>query len=65
LAAGDVLVLEGRADEGFALLIGGVRSTYGADRDRLRERLLELFEVVGAADPAVARARVALANALF
>ena len=49
----------------FARLIGAIRFTSGADRDRLRTHLLDLFEVVGPDDPAVARARIDLANALF
>lgn len=65
LAAGDVLVLRGRAEEAFAVLIAGVRATEGPDRERLRERVIDLFEVVGTNDPAVAAARTALANALF
>jgi len=40
-------------------------ATRQADRDRLRTHLLDLFEVVGPEDPAVSRARIDLANALF
>ena len=39
--------------------------TTGADRDTVRVHLVELFDVVGAEDPRVAQARLALANALF
>jgi putative thioredoxin len=63
--AADVLVLEGRPVEAFARLVGAIRYTTGADRDRLRTHLLDLFEVVGPDDPSVARARIDLANALF
>jgi putative thioredoxin len=63
--AADVLVLEGRPVEAFARLVGAIRYTAGADRDRLRTHLLDLFEVVGPDDPSVARARIDLANALF
>ena len=63
--AADVLVLDGNPVEAFARLIGAIRFTSGADRDRLRTHLLDLFEVVGPDDPAVARARIDLANALF
>jgi putative thioredoxin len=63
--AADVLVLDGRPVEAFARLIGAIRFTAGDDRDRLRTHLLDLFEVVGPDDPAVARARIDLANALF
>ena len=63
--AADVLVLDGRPLEAFARLIGAIRFSAGADRDRLRKHLLDLFEVVGPEDPAVSRARIDLANALF
>jgi putative thioredoxin len=42
-----------------------VRPAQGDDRERIRERLLELFVVVGQTDPRVADARRALASALF
>ena len=42
-----------------------MRTLRDDDRDRVRERLLELFVVVGSADPRVADARRALAAALF
>lgn len=63
--AADVLVLDGRPVEAFARLVGAVRFSAGSDRDRLRAHLLDLFEVVGPDDPAVTRARMDLANALF
>ena len=63
--AADVLVLDGRPVEAFARLTGAIRFASGEDRNRLRTHLLELFEVVGPDDPAVARARIDLANALF
>jgi putative thioredoxin len=42
-----------------------VRTTSGDERELVRERLLELFTVVGIADPAVMAARRSLATALF
>jgi putative thioredoxin len=63
--AADVLVLDSRPLEAFARLIGAIRFTSGPERDRLRKHLLDLFEVVGPEDPAVSRARIDLANALF
>lgn len=63
--AADVLVLDGRPVEAFARLVGAIRYSSGAERDRLRAHLLDLFEVVGPEDPAVVRARMDLANALF
>jgi putative thioredoxin len=44
--------------------VDAVRGADGASRERVRERLVELFEVVGIHDAAVAEARRALASAL-
>lgn len=63
-AAADVLLLTGDVDGAFGRLVDAVRRTSGDDRERARARLLELFELVGD-DPRVAKARLALANALF
>ncbi|MGN6332511.1 MAG: tetratricopeptide repeat protein [Motilibacteraceae bacterium] len=65
LAAADVEVLEGRVEDAFARLVACVRAVSGDERDTVRARLLELFEVVGSDDPRVGKARTALANALF
>jgi putative thioredoxin len=63
-AAADAEIAMGRADAAFARLVDLVRSSSGAARDRIRERLVELFDVVGTHDGAVAEARRALASAL-
>jgi putative thioredoxin len=65
LRVADVDVYSGAVDDAFARLIDLVRRTSGDDRDRLRERLLSLFDVVGGDDPSVVRARRALTSALF
>jgi putative thioredoxin len=65
ISAADVDMLSGRAEDAFNRLIEVIRRSSGNDRDRAREHLIGLFEIVGSSDPAVARARVALANALF
>lgn len=65
LAVADLDVMGGQVDDAFARLIDLVRRTFGDDRERIRTRLVELFEVVGSADPRVAQARQALASALF
>lgn len=65
LAAADVEVATGRATAGLARLIALVRETTGPDRERVRLRLLDLFEVVGGSSPEVSAARRALANALY
>lgn len=65
LAAADLEVLSGRPDQAFDRLIALIRETAGAERDAVRVRLLELFEIVGPADPAVLKARRDLMSALF
>ncbi len=65
LAAADLEVLSGRPDQAFDRLIALIRDTTGEERDAVRVRLLELFEIVGPADPAVLKARRDLMSALF
>ncbi|GHD97248.1 co-chaperone YbbN [Streptomyces naganishii JCM 4654] len=65
IAAADLDLVGGHVEDAFGRLIDAVRRTAGEDRDAVRLRLLELFEVVGAEDPRVAAARRALARALF
>jgi len=65
LAAADLEILSGRSDLAFERLIGVIRLSSGADRESVRVRLLELFEVVGGSDPAVLKARRDLMSALF
>jgi putative thioredoxin len=61
----DLDVLGGHVEDAFSRLVDTVRRTAGADRDRVRSHLVELFDVVGTDDPRVPAARLALANALF
>ncbi len=65
LLAADLDVLGGHIEDAFARLVDTVRVSAGPERERVRQRLLELFDVVGSEDPRVPRARLALANALF
>jgi len=65
LAAADLEVAGGAIEAAFARLVDVVRATSGADREKARVRLLELFETVGPADPAVVKARRDLTSALF
>ncbi|GAA3817054.1 tetratricopeptide repeat protein [Streptomyces coacervatus] len=65
IAAADLDLVGGHVEDAFGRLIDTVQRTAGDDRDTVRLRLLELFEVVGADDPRVAGARRALARALF
>lgn len=65
IAAADLDLVGGHVEDAFGRLVDTVRRTAGDDRDAVRVRLLELFEVVGPDDPRVAAARRALARALF
>ena len=65
LAAADVEALGGAWQSAFERLIALVKATAGDDRAAVRARLIELFAVAGAHEPAVNKARAALANALF
>ena len=64
-AAADAEVVGGNASGAFTRLISLIRTTAGEERESLRLRVLELFEVLGADDPAVTKARTALMRALF
>ncbi|QOV35458.1 tetratricopeptide repeat protein [Streptomyces ferrugineus] len=65
IAAADLDLVGGHVEDAFGRLIDTVQRTVGEERNTVRLRLLELFEVVGAEDPRVAAARRALARALF
>ena len=65
LGAADVQLAGGDPAGAFARLIELVRTTSGDDRDRVRVRLLELFDTVGNSDPSVPKARRDLMTALF
>ncbi|MFJ8784730.1 MULTISPECIES: tetratricopeptide repeat protein [unclassified Streptomyces] len=65
IAAADLDLVGGHVEDAFGRLIDTVQRTAGDERDTVRIRLLELFEVVGADDPRVSAARRALSRALF
>jgi len=65
LGAADIEMLMGQPEAAFDRLLGLVRTTAGEDRDRVRVRLVELFNTVEPGDPALARARRELTAALF
>ncbi len=65
LAAADLEMLSGQPELAFERLVELVRETAGAERETVRVRLLELFEVVGNAEPSVLKARRNLMSALF
>jgi putative thioredoxin len=65
LAAADAEVATDRVEPAFQRLLGLVQRTSGDDRERARQHLVGLFELLGPDDPRVATARRALARALF
>jgi len=65
IAVADLDLLRGAVDDAFARLVDAVRDSAGDDRDRVRQHLLGLFDVLDPEDPRLATARRALANALF
>ncbi|WP_405811731.1 tetratricopeptide repeat protein [Streptomyces sp. NBC_01520] len=65
MAAADLDLVGGHVEDAFGRLVETVRGNFGDDRDAVRLRLLELFEVIGPEDPRVTAARTALARVLF
>ncbi len=63
--AADIAAANGEVDAAFQRLIDTVTRTSEDDRAAARDHLVQLFDVIGPADPRVAKARAALANALF
>lgn len=64
LLVADFAILEGEAEVAFDVILGLVRENFGDDRNVVRLRMVEYFEILGASDPRVAIARRNLANAL-
>ena len=65
LVVADLDVLGGHVEDAFTRLIDLVRVTAGDERDRVKERLLDLFAVVGNQDERVRKGRTTLMSALF
>jgi len=65
LAVADLDVLGGQVEDAFARLVDVLRQTAGDERERVRQRLVDLFEVIGGDDPRVVAARRAMASALY
>lgn len=61
----DLDVSGGHVEDAFLRLLDLFAASDSESRTAIRERLLELFEVVGAADPRVTAARARLANLLY
>jgi putative thioredoxin len=65
LLAADIDVMQGEIGRAFDRLVEAIRSRTGAEREQVRQHLVDLFALVGPDDPEVRRARIALTNALF
>ncbi len=65
LDAADLEVIQGASAEAFDRLLGLAGELPAEDREPIRLRLLELFEVVGRTDPLVLKARRRLSTVLF
>ena len=65
LDAADLEIINGRSAEALDRLLGLAAESTPEDRDRIRVRLLELFEIIGRTDPLVLKARRRLATVLF
>ncbi len=65
LQAADMDLVGGHVEDAFLRLIDLVRRTSGEERNTVRQHLLGQFEVVGATDPRVVKARQSLMSALF
>jgi putative thioredoxin len=65
LAAADYAVAGGEVEAAFTRLLDTLRRTSGDERDAVRDRLVEYFDILGPDDPRVGPARRQLASALF
>ncbi|WP_418276301.1 co-chaperone YbbN [Isoptericola jiangsuensis] len=65
LAVADLDMLGGKVDDALARLLEMLPGADADAKERLRERLVELFELVGPGDPRVAKARRHLAMYLY
>ena len=65
LKAADLQVASGDYDAAFGRLLAFVKGADADAKEKARERLIELFAIVGNAEPAVVKGRRDLASALF
>lgn len=61
----DLDLAGGHVEDAFARLLELFTEVHGDERTAVRERLVELFDLVGSSDPRVASARTRLASLLF
>lgn len=65
LQVADLDIVGGHVEDAFKRLIDLFKRAATEDKNLIRQRLLDLFEVVGSADPRVTKARSALMMAIF
>ncbi|MBW4095899.1 MAG: tetratricopeptide repeat protein [Acidobacteria bacterium] len=65
LSVADLDITGGHVEDALNRLVAFIGGHFGPERETVRVRLLDLFEVVGIADPRVSKARQGLARALF
>jgi putative thioredoxin len=65
LSVADLDVAGGHVEDALNRVVSFIGRNFGPERETARVRLLELFDVVGAHDDRVAKARQALARVLF
>lgn len=65
LSAADLEIIQGASESAFDRLLGLAAGVGADDREVIRLRMLELFEVVGRTDPTVLAARRRLSTVLF
>ncbi|AOX64611.1 co-chaperone YbbN [Curtobacterium sp. BH-2-1-1] len=65
LAVADLDISGGHVDDAFGRLLDLVPTVFGDEREALRVRLVEYFELIGTEDPRVVAARRRLASALY
>ncbi|MFT4185738.1 MAG: tetratricopeptide repeat protein [Micrococcaceae bacterium] len=65
LDVSDLDMLGGHVEDAFNRLLNIIEIATGDDKEQVRTRLLEYFDVVGADDPRVVKARKSLARSLF
>jgi putative thioredoxin len=65
LAAADLTMVAGDADGALRRLLDTLARTSGDERDEVRQRLVDYFELLGPDDPRVPAARREMARALF
>ncbi|MFT4245699.1 MAG: tetratricopeptide repeat protein [Micrococcaceae bacterium] len=65
LDVSDLDMLGGHVEDAFDRLLNIIEIATGDDKEQVRTRLLEYFDVVGAEDPRVVEARKSLARSLF